>query len=385
MSELLQHFEGAGPVLQQAEVLREFGRDHRLDRGAVRKTIDKLHPHRIHYVVTEIIEVTTTTKTFRLASTDAYLPPFMAGQYINVFVEIEGIRTSRPYSLSSSPHQTAYYEITVRRNPDGFVSDYMLDRVKVGDRLESTSPSGTFYYNPLIHGSDLVFIAGGCGITPFLSMVLDVVEKGDDSKTINLIYGCADPEDVAFRAEFDRIQALHPNFQWHLVVSEPPTGYQGYTGFITTDILKAVLGDDLSHKKFFLCGPEVMYAFCKRELQKAGAEPGDIRSEVQSSPAQPTDQPGWPEDVTTDTSFQVTVGDQSFQAKATESLMDSLERNGLVLPAQCRSGECSLCRTRLLVGKVYQSPSVKLRKSDIAYGYIHPCAAYPIDDIEISI
>ena len=65
--------------------------------------------------------------------------------------------------------------------------------------------------------------------------------------------------------------------------------------------------------------------------------------------------------------------------------MVSLERNHIVLPALCRSGECSLCRTKLLSGKVYQPEGVKLRKSDRDYGYIHPCMTYPLEDVQLMI
>jgi len=63
----------------------------------------------------------------------------------------------------------------------------------------------------------------------------------------------------------------------------------------------------------------------------------------------------------------------------------SLERSGITIPALCRSGECSLCRTKLLSGKVFQPNGVKLRKSDRRFGYIHPCMAYPLEDIEIML
>jgi ferredoxin len=65
--------------------------------------------------------------------------------------------------------------------------------------------------------------------------------------------------------------------------------------------------------------------------------------------------------------------------------MISMERAGVRIPASCRSGQCSLCRTKLLSGKVFQPPEAKLRKSDRTYGYIHPCVAYPLEDLEIMI
>ena len=65
--------------------------------------------------------------------------------------------------------------------------------------------------------------------------------------------------------------------------------------------------------------------------------------------------------------------------------MNSLERAGIVITASCRSGECSLCRTKLVSGKVFQPRGVKLRKSDRTFGYIHTCMAYPLEDLEIII
>jgi ferredoxin len=64
-------------------------------------------------------------------------------------------------------------------------------------------------------------------------------------------------------------------------------------------------------------------------------------------------------------------------------LMISLDWAGMAIPALCRSGECSLCRTKMLTGKVYHPGGVTLRRSDRAFGYIHPCVAYPITDLEI--
>jgi ferredoxin len=96
--------------------------------------------------------------------------------------------------------------------------------------------------------------------------------------------------------------------------------------------------------------------------------------------------PGWPENVKAGDVFKVAIkGRKTISAPASEPLMISLERAGVAIPALCRSGECSLCRTKLLSGKVYQPNGVKLRKSDRTFGYIHPCMAYPITDIEIML
>jgi NAD(P)H-flavin reductase len=159
-----QDIEGFPEIQGDIEVLRKYAVDYTTQKGRVTQIINMLHPKRMRLRVLEVRQETKTTKTFRLISPDAYLPPFQAGQYINLFVELGGIRTSRPYSISSPPNQTGYYDLTVRRVEDGFVSHYLLDEVRVGDEFESTSPAGNFSHNPLFHGHDLVFRPGEAGL-----------------------------------------------------------------------------------------------------------------------------------------------------------------------------------------------------------------------------
>ncbi|HHO75227.1 MAG TPA: 2Fe-2S iron-sulfur cluster binding domain-containing protein [Deltaproteobacteria bacterium] len=383
-SDVVKDIEGYQEILKDIEILRKYGFDYSSQKGNIGQVIENFHPKRIEFSVSEIIEETASTKTIRLVPKHGSLPPFQAGQYINVYVEVGGVRTSRPYSISSPPNQAAFYDITVRRVGDGFVSDYLLDDINVGDSLESTGPAGNFYYNPLFHGNDLVFIAGGSGITPFMSMIREVTDK-NLNRRIHLIYGCDNPDDVIFGDELSRRSRMHANFTWDLVVSTPPEGYQGITGFITAELMKSLLGD-ISSRTFYLCGPEAMYTFCGREIAAAGIPPRKVRVEMFGPPKEVFRQPGWPQGVSSDAVFKVAVrGGRTIDARACEPLMISLERAGIVIPALCRSGECSLCRTKLISGKVYQPSGVKLRKSDRDFGYIHACMSYPIDDLEIMI
>jgi len=376
--------EGYAEIRREIEVLRRYGFDYSSHKGRVDQVLNLLHPKNIRLQVSEIREETQTAKSFRLVSPNGYLPPFQAGQYINLFVDVGGVRTSRPYSISSPPNQNGYYEIAVRRVEDGFVSSYLLETVKVGDRLESTGPSGNFYYNPLFHGDDLVFLAGGSGITPFMSMIREVTDRGLPRR-IHLIYGSRDPDDMIFGKELEERARLHGNFKLTSVISEPPKGFEGFTGFITAKLMKDVLGST-EGKTFYVCGPEAMYTFAPPELLKLQVPARKIRMEVFGPPKDVTAQPGWPEKVSGDARFQVVIkGRKAIEARAGEPLMISLERAGIVIPASCRSGECSLCRTKLLSGKVFQPPGVKLRKSDRTYGYIHPCVAYPLENLEIMV
>lgn len=379
--DIVQKIDGYDEIIRETSVLEKYGFDYQAKKEEVRNIIDALHPARLDLTVSEIVKETASAKSIKLVSEDVCQPPFQAGQYINVFVQTGGVRTSRPYSVASSPTQTGYYEIMVRRVDEGFVSNYLLDELKPGDKLSSSSPSGNFHYNPLFHGDKLVFIAGGSGITPFMSMIRELADK-NMSRRLHLFYGSRIEDDVIYREEIDRISSAHRNFTWDLVVSEPAPSFRGIKGFINAGLIKERL--EVLDWTFFICGPEAMYQFCLSELGKLLIPARKTKVEVMGTPKNIVSHPGWPENVKAGDVFNVAIkGRKTISAPASEPLMISLERAGMVIPALCRSGECSLCRTKLLSGRIYQPNGVKLRKSDRTFGYIHPCMAYPITDIEI--
>jgi len=382
--EFIQGFDGYNDVVKEIEVCKKYGIDYTLSKGSALQAVNRLHPTRLTLRVIDIFEETSSTKTLRLVSENNPLPPFQAGQYIALFLEIGGIKTTRPYSISSPPNQTGYYELTVRRVENGLASNYLLDNVKRGKILESSGPAGNFYYNPVFHDNTLVFIAGGSGITPFVSIIREVVECGLD-RTIHLFYGNRNLDDAPFHEWFRDISDRHENIHYLPVIETPQDDYEGLTGFITGDIIKDALVDP-SDKTFYLCGPQAMYDFCIPEIEKLGIPGRKIRKEMYGVPVNIFDDPGWPQDVKEDDLFTIKVrGSDSMQARAGEPLLVALEKNGIMVPSLCRSGECSMCRVKLLSGKVFQPAGVLLRESDRRYGYIHSCASYPLEDLEILI
>jgi ferredoxin-NADP reductase len=374
-------------VSQQRKALRQPGRgvdySHGRFAGIVREAVGRYHPQYMQLKVLEIIQETPSTKTFRFERVDGFLPPFRAGQYVNLFVDVDGVLTSRPYSISSSPAQVTI-DLTVQQKPGGFVTRYLLNELKVGDELKSTGPKGHFYYEPLIDGKELVFLAGGSGITPFMSMIRSLLEQ-EEVPRMRLLYGSRTPEDVIFGEELTRLAETHSNLDYRLVISEPPDGYSGLRGFLDASLIRDQVGD-VRDKTFYICGPNVMYDFCLRALEDLGIPEHRIRREVYGPPEDITKEPGWPPGLSGETFFQVEVVDhKTIHAPAGEPLMNSLERHGIVIRAVCRSGECSACRIRLLSGEVFMPSQTALRESDHPYGYIHACVAYPIGDLVIRI
>lgn len=389
--EVLQDMERGGPhmvvmenlknqLVRQAEGMSKL---KAAQLSLAKKAVTRSHPDRISLKVKDIIRETPSTKTLRMEAADRTLPHFRAGQYINLLVNIDGVLTSRPYSISSTPGKP-YYDLTVRRREPGFVSHYLLDRVKGGDIFQSTGPSGSLYYEPLLDGSELVFLAGGSGITPFVSIIRETVER-KLPVNIRLLYGSRVPEDIIFGDELRKLVSRYRNIKVDFVISEPPEGWVGLCGLLDAKMISSLVGS-VEDKKFFLCGPVQMHVLCEEALKKMGVPARRLKKEAYGPPADVTSEAGWP-GISPKEWFTVREErtGRILKAMAGEPLMISLERAGLVIPAICRSGECAACRTRLISGKVFVPAGLHRRWVDEQANYIHPCMAYPLEDLRIRL
>jgi ferredoxin-NADP reductase len=275
-------------------------------------------------------------------------------------------------------------ELTVRDKAGGFVAPYLFNNLKIGEVLETTGPAGHFYYEPLIDGEELVYLAGGSGITPFMSMIRDAVQR-QRPLNITLLYGSRTPEDVIFKREIEEIASTYSNFTFSLVISEPPEGYEGLRGFLDSKLIAQLVGD-VKGKTFYVCGPRAMHDLCRAALKGLEVPQRKIKHELYGAPEDVSQEPGWPEGLSRDVVFEVDVaGKKMILAKAGEPLLNAFDRSGLVVPALCRSGECSACRIRLLAGQVFVPSQATVRESDRNAGYIHSCVSYPIDNLKVRI
>lgn len=369
-------------ILENIRVMRSVSAD-KISCENVAAASERLHSKSLSLLVSSVSDTEKNAKVIRFVSENGYLPPFEAGQYINIFTEIDGVRTSRPYSISSSPKQRAYYEITVARIKDGFVSDFLLDSVKIGDRFEANGPAGVFRFQPVFHSRKSLFLAGGSGITPFLSMTREIVDAALDRDVV-MLYGCRSSKAALYDEELRAYSDKYPNFKYHLVVSENDDSWNGETGFIDRNLIKRLV-PDYAQRTCYICGPQVMNDFCKNELLELGLPEKQVRREMFGTRHDIQNEPGWPSNLTGDEVFNVKIGENVIPAKSGESLLTALECSGVRMNVCCRSGECSLCRVKLVDGKVFLAKGVLKRYADEKYGYIHSCKAYPISDLEIII
>lgn len=381
-NELLKNLVGYVEGRERIAERERTGTDFSESKGKNSAEIAKLHPKRLQLEVTDIFQETSSTKTFRMVSTKGELPPFQAGQYINLFVTIEGVETARPYAISSCPTHRDYYDLTIKIVENGFVTNYLLNQVSAGQEFSATSPMGTFYYNPIIHGKKLVFLAGGSGGAPARSMIESVLNRGVDADYY-LVYGNSFANDVIFQDTFQALAEKHDNFHLTEVVSRPSEGFEGLTGYLTGERINEAIGG-VDEAMFYVCGPAPFNDFCKAQLNELGVQNKRIRIECNGPPKNPGALQYWPSGVNEADMITVKVrGKGEFKAQVGEPLLNSLERNGYFVENACRSGECSLCRVKVIEGEVFNAPESKLRKSDQTFGWVHSCVAFPTSDIEI--
>ncbi|MFD3995177.1 FAD-binding oxidoreductase [Streptomyces sp. NPDC058548] len=375
---LAARFAGADGIRDEIAARPADAVDH---TARTRRTIDTYHPRRLDLRVDRVVDETPSTRTFRLRRPDGTdLPPFLAGQYVGVFVD----GTNRPYAISSSPADLSHYDLTVRRVPGGRISNHLLDTLATGHTLTTTGPQGTFHHNPLFHGEDVVFLAGGSGVAPAMSMVREIADRGLDRR-FHLLYGSRSLDDILFRAELDALAADRPGIRVHHVLQERDPRWQGPTGLLTAALVTELAGP-LDGRMVYVCGPQALYPYALGQLtERLGHPRRRIRFEANGAPADPTRQPQWPAGA--DPAERVTVAARAtaFRTPRGRPLLDALEDAGIRPESACRSGECGLCRVRVLKGEVHHAEEARLRLSDPDSGYAHACVAYPLTDVELDV
>lgn len=354
----------------------------------------KLHPERQYLVIDNIKDETKTTKTIRLIpdpdSETKELAFFRAGQYLSLKVEVNGVLITRPYSISSSPKDAlkGFYEITIREEEDGFLTTFIWKNWNVGTKVVSSGPEGFFYHDNIRDLNEIVGIGGGSGITPFRSMAKAIIEGALDAK-ITILYGSSNEEDIIFYDELKELENNNPDkLKVVYVLSCEEITLEGCEkGFISSEIIQKYVA--VEECSFFVCGPQVMYEFIDKEMEKLKIPLKRYRKEAFGEIKNIVDFPGYPTEMIGKTfNIKVHMEDitKEVPALANESVLVALERANLAPPSKCRSGECGYCRSLLISGDVFISPvNDGRRKADEKFNFFHPCSSYPLSDLEINI
>ena len=347
----------------------------------VNELAKRLHPAAQYLKIAEIVQETHDAKSFVLVPDEEAgtreLAPFKAGSYINVRTTLAGSVARRTYSLSSSPKEAleGKYRITVKLKEGGFLSAWLHNEAKVGDKLTATEPGGHVTHSGIRDCKKVVALAGGSGITPFMSMA-KAIDEGTEDFEMTLLYGARTEADLVFRSDFDAIAARCPKVKVVYVLSEEQKeGFEA--GFITAELIKKCAGAE--QFSIYAVGPGAMCDFLDRELPKLGLAQKFIRMERTEDVCDA----GEVKDYTLTVHYRDEL--HTIPARSDETVLTAFERAGLAVNNKCRVGYCGFCRSRLVKGEYHANRYEQLRIADKQFHYFHPCCSYPMSDMEIEV
>lgn len=211
--------------------------------------------------------------TLRLVPEDGAMR-FDPGQFVWLNLRHSPFAMSEhPFSMSSSAEKTDAVEITIKELGDWTST---IGTVKPGETAWLDGPYGQFSVDRH-RASRYVFIAGGVGITPIMSMLDTLAERADD-RPLTLLYGVPDLDSMTFRERLDDL-AEKGVVDLVPVLQNPPDGWEGERGFVTADVIARHVDVQAPDTEFFVCGPEPMMKAVSAALRDLHVHPSQIRYE----------------------------------------------------------------------------------------------------------
>lgn len=339
----------------------------------VNRLAKALHPGFVKAVIADKKPCSADCVKITLKPADGgEFPYFRAGQFVTLSCKAGDSYLSRPYSIISSPKEALAGKLEIMVQRKGIFSIFIIDEAEAGTELWMGEPSGDFHHDSIRDRGHILAIAGGSGVTPFLSM-MKAIREGSEEFRLTLVYGARTRAHIPFDPEAFKCERVETIV---VLSDEEAEGYKH--GFITADLLKKYVDDDTS---VFMCGPDAMYRFVKKELDSIGFDPARIRQERNSVGDR---------EVKEVRTFRLTVHirDAVYELDAynNETLITALERAGIPAVVRCRNGSCGFCHSRVVDGNYFIAKENDFRRlADRKFNYIHPCSTYPESDMTIDI
>ncbi|NGZ10246.1 MAG: hypothetical protein CV088_12795 [Nitrospira sp. LK70] len=219
------------------------------------------------YKLVAIEPDTHDTKMFRFELPVAATLDMLPGDFLYLHAAINGKQIKRPYTPSSLVGTTGFFDLTVKRYEAGSVSKHLHDQ-RIGETVLMSGPNNGGHW---VDGmaKRVGFVAGGTGITPMISIIRWILINKIDAELF-LIFANKTESDIIFRQEWERNLRDYSNFHCHHVLEQPPLGWSGDTGRVTSEILRQHLPAPAPDTCLFLCGPPPMVDALESTLKELG-------------------------------------------------------------------------------------------------------------------
>lgn len=262
---------------------------------------------------------------------------YKPGQFLTLRIPSDQTGSvARCYSLASSPFTDDAPKVTVKRTVDGYGSNWLCDKLQVGDTIEVLPPSGVFTPKSLDH--DFLLFGAGSGITPVISILKSALTQG--SGNVVLIYANRDEKSVIFGAELRELAAQHPGrltvVHWIETVQGLPAVSQ-----------LATLAKPFVAYEAFMCGPGPFMDAVHKALAEAGMPRTQVHAEVFNSLAGDPFRDVEVAEVSDEEAADAATVEVELDGEThtlvwprKQTLVDIMLAKGLDVPYSCQEGEC---------------------------------------------
>ena len=289
---------------------------------------------------------------------------YSAGQYLALRVQVGGQEYRRCYSMSSSPAKHQDLRITIKRDRDGVVSNWLNDNAAPGDRIRVAAPEGRFVRSDA--GRELVAFAGGSGITPVFSLIQTAL--AEPGGPVRLLYANREAGSIIFRDALngladeygDRFRLRHHLDVEHGVVT---------AGEIAEFIAEAGDAD------YYICGPGPFMDAVERAALAAGVPAERVHLERFTVAPTPTPVPG--AEVTESVTIELDRETVTVDYRPGHTLLQMARMAGLKAPSSCETGSCGTCIAQVTEGSARLLNNDALDEDEVAEGLVVTCQAIP--------
>jgi ring-1,2-phenylacetyl-CoA epoxidase subunit PaaE len=303
---------------------------------------------------------------------------FIAGQYVNLKLTLDGKEIRRAYSICSSPEENEL-RIAVKAVKNGLFSQFANAKLKVGDVLEVGKPEGNFTFEPqLDRQKNYAGFVSGSGITPVLSIIKNVL-KSEPKSSFVLVYGNKTVKDTIFHEALHDLQLHYTGrlFVHGIYSQENVTG--ATFGRIDESVVNFILKNKYSHlefEKFYLCGPEDMINGVSKVLKAQNISEKSIKYELFTTSSK---EKAIEKSLEGHTKIKILLeGDTTeFEMSQKQSILEAALKQGIDAPYSCQGGICSSCLGRIKEGSAEMKKNSILSDGEIAEGLILTCQAHP--------
>lgn len=334
---------------------------------------------------------THNVKTFVFTAPQSRRFEFEPGQFLTFGFEIGGETVNRCYTIASSPLRPHTASITVKRVHGGIVSGWLHDTMRPGLGVRAIGPMGAF---TVARGpaEKYLFISGGSGITPVMSMSRAFADRASPVDVV-FLHAARSPLDLVFRTELDLMARRLQGFRLIYLPEcrDGEANWAGPTGRISPELL-ALLVPDLAGRAVFCCGPAPFMAAAQRICSDLGVPPAQYHHESFDFSALQDEEPAIAEIVDTaereieeTPTYKVTFAKmgREIDVRADRFVLTAAREAGLRLPASCTKGLCGTCKSKLVSGTVDMKHQGGIRQREIDAGLFLPCCSKPLTDLVV--